>query len=95
MKHRLLPIALQELTEALNYYDRIEPGLGLRFLEEFEKVIRRIQNFPEAWPICYHDYRKCRMRGFPFSAIYAVRADGIVVIAIAHAKRRPFYWKDR
>jgi hypothetical protein len=32
---------------------------------------------------------------FPFSVIYSVEADMILVVAIAHHGRRPAYWQSR
>lgn len=32
---------------------------------------------------------------FPYRVVYFVRGESLVIVAIAHAKRRPGYWKDR
>jgi toxin ParE2 len=37
----------------------------------------------------------CRMNRFPYSVIYALENDELVVLAIAHQHRKPFYWRDR
>jgi hypothetical protein len=33
------------------------------------------------------------LRRFPFTIVYREAAQGIEVIAVAHAKRRPAYWR--
>jgi hypothetical protein len=32
---------------------------------------------------------------FPFSIVYSIQGDTLFVIAVAHASRRPGYWKRR
>ena len=35
------------------------------------------------------------MSGFPYSVIFQEKSDIILVVAVAHAKRRPGYWQTR
>jgi toxin ParE1/3/4 len=39
--------------------------------------------------------RRLVMRRFPFSVVYLDDPDLITIIAVAHSKRKPGYWKDR
>jgi plasmid stabilization system protein ParE len=39
--------------------------------------------------------RQMRVRKFPYKVVYRNQQDGIEVIAVAHGKRRPGYWKGR
>jgi toxin ParE1/3/4 len=32
---------------------------------------------------------------FPYSVIYSLLEDDVLVVAVAHHRRRPFYWRDR
>ena len=35
-------------------------------------------------------------RGFPYRVVYFVQpAELLIVVAVAHAKRKPGYWRDR
>ena len=36
-----------------------------------------------------------RVRKFPYKVVYRNQQDGIEIIAVAHGKRRPGYWKGR
>jgi plasmid stabilization system protein ParE len=47
MKVEILQEAEEELTEAIVYYEEIEPGLGLQLKEEVRTVIRWIADHPE------------------------------------------------
>jgi hypothetical protein len=62
---RLLSPAAQELTQAVLYYDQASPGLGLEFLDEFERTIRRILLNPLAWTKVSERHRRCRRHRFP------------------------------
>ena len=33
--------------------------------------------------------------GFPYRIVYFVEDDLLTVVAVAHSKRRPGYWRDR
>jgi len=35
------------------------------------------------------------VRRFPFTIIYAIDTNEVVVVAVAHQRRRPFYWRAR
>lgn len=39
--------------------------------------------------------RRILLHRFPFSLVYSIEADLILVIAIAHHGRRPGYWQSR
>lgn len=41
------------------------------------------------------EIRKRVVRGYPFLIAYVIRREHVVVLAVAHAKRRPFYWLAR
>jgi len=60
-------------------------------------AIQVIVELPEAWPSWpgREDVRVRVLRRFPFSVIYAVVPDMVVVIAVAHHQRRPGYWLRR
>ncbi len=39
--------------------------------------------------------RRVALAKFPYVVVYAHDADGVVVLAVHHARRRPLYWADR
>ena len=41
------------------------------------------------------DIRKKVISNFPYSILYAIENDLIVIVAVAHHKRRPIYWHRR
>ena len=94
MKFRMLPIARREMLRAGRKYDGDAPGTGDRFLIAVGEAFRGIVAFPLAQPSFLH-CRKMLLGKFPFAVIYVVSDDLVLVIAVAHGKRRPGYWRWR
>jgi len=91
----LLEAAQQELDEAIEWYANQAPGLGDALLVETLKAFKLITQFPQAWHPLSPQTRRCRLNRFPYSVIYTVEGDAILVIAIAHQHRKPSYWRTR
>ncbi|HEY4239314.1 MAG TPA: type II toxin-antitoxin system RelE/ParE family toxin [Kofleriaceae bacterium] len=93
---RLRPAAAKELAADVRYYDRAYPGRGQRFLLAVEKTLDRIDAAPLRPPILIApDIRSAKVERFPYRVVYLVIDDVIDVVAVAHAKRRPMYWRRR
>ena len=95
MKIRLLKIAQQELDEAVEWYNQQVVGLGLEFLDEFDDSVKLVASFPEISKKILDDIRRFLINRFPYGVIYGIDGDFIVIIAIAHFRRKPNYWIDR
>ncbi|MDB2686329.1 type II toxin-antitoxin system RelE/ParE family toxin [Mariniblastus sp.] len=50
---------------------------------------------PLAWPAYKYGTQKYKLRQFPYKIIYIVEDDQVLVVAIAHDRRRPGYWLQR
>ena len=95
MKYKFHPLAIQELGDAVNYYKKLSHSLGIEFLEEFYSTIYRIQEFPNAWTKISKKCRRCILNRFPYSIIYFVQKNIVVVVAVMQLNRQPFYWENR
>lgn len=95
MNIRLLEPAQAELEEAIAWYAGQAPGLGDAFLIETLKTIKLIEQFPTAWHPLTPQIRRCRLKRFPYSVVYAQDGLDILVLAIAHQHRKPNYWRKR
>lgn len=89
------PEARIEFIEATAYYETCREGLGLRFSREVYATINRIAVRPSAWPQISANTRRCLTRRFPYSVIYEVREEDLLIIAVTHSNREPGYWKNR
>lgn len=93
--YRFLPPAEEELIEALLFYEAASPGLGADFLDEVQRVIDMLREKPKLGRSVSRNLRRAVFPRFPFSIIYAEESDFILVVAVAHQKRRPGYWRTR
>ncbi len=83
------------MVEAAGFYESRSIRLGFAFLEEVERSVEQITETPEAYQRIGKRVRRKPMWRFPYNIIYAVYGDRIRVVALAHQKRRPFYWRQR
>lgn len=94
------PDAEAELTAEIDWYERQQAGLGDRFEVEVLDVVAQAAAAPDAWPPlpAWNEDTLVRSKGasgFPHSVVYFVEDDLLTVLAVAHSKRRPGYWRDR
>lgn len=71
------------------------PGLGAGFRKEIQTAIGRLRQWPLAFPVECGDIRRLTLSRFPYKLLYAIEADCIYLIAVAHQHRNPEYWIDR
>lgn len=95
MKVRFLHEADVEFRESARYYEDKALGLGLAFIAEVHRVAAVIASQPSIGSPVDDELRKFMLRRFPYHLIYAVEGDEVIVTAVAHHKRRPFYWSRR
>lgn len=84
-----------ELNEAVSFYEALVPGLGKSLITEVKKTVRLIQAHPAAGQNVSARLKKSLVHRFPYSVIYSFDAQSILIVAIAHHRRRPGYWHDR
>lgn len=89
------PDADAEITEAAQYYEERKAGLGADLLGEVEQALEQILANSEASQRIGRRVRRKPLWRFPYHLIYAVYPDRIRIVACAHQKRRPFYWRKR
>ncbi|MEI6666650.1 MAG: type II toxin-antitoxin system RelE/ParE family toxin [Acidobacteriota bacterium] len=89
------PEADEEVTEAARYDEARQPGLGSSLLGEVAHALDQVQANPEASQRIGTRVRHKTLWRFPYNLLYAVYPDRIRVVAFAHHKRRPFYWRKR
>ena len=93
---RFRPSAARELAADVRYYDAQRAERGQRFATEVEAALARIAARPSAFALLIDpDIRSAKVRRFPYRIVYIVLGENIDVLAVAHAKRRPRYWRGR
>jgi putative addiction module component (TIGR02574 family) len=89
------PAAREELEAAFHWYRARDPRIAEQFLLEVDRAIERISASPEGAPKYLHATRRLVCRRFPFVIVFRARNDEILVVAVAHGRRRPDYWRRR
>jgi|ERR1051325_3754406 plasmid stabilization system protein ParE len=91
--HRL---AAQEHLKALRRYARYSMNVAERFVHAMNEAVEAIAANPQLWPKYDERYRWKRLRKFPYVLYFETVDDANVrILAVAHEKRRPDYWKKR
>jgi plasmid stabilization system protein ParE len=92
---RFHPAALQDADGAAAWYAERSTRAALRFLDELDRLIELVAISPDLFQNFDTDLRRALFRRFPYYLVF--RADGahITVLAVAHGKRRPNFWRDR
>ena len=90
-----LPQAEQEMLEAARFYESQTAGLVADYLSEVERAVQTIAESPTTWPVIKGELRRRLIRRFPFGILYRIEPEEIVIIAVAHLRRRPWYWRKR
>jgi hypothetical protein len=94
-KLTVLNIALLELEEAATWYSEISKELSTDLVSKYIDGQRRIQEKPLARQELKGGYRKINLKRFPFKIVYKVFDEEIIIVAFAHHKQMPHYWKTR
>jgi len=90
------PAVEAELREIQRYYEDRSPGLGIQFIDEFERQVLALAATPERWMVVTADIRRCLMRRFPYIIYFRrVGADSIRITVVKHQRRHPRYGRDR
>jgi toxin ParE1/3/4 len=89
--------ASEELLEAVRWYETQRAGLGAEFYEAVLATLSLLESHDEAGAPVAGDPRTRRLLvgRFPYQVVYRLRATEIVIVAFAHLKRRPGYWRKR
>jgi plasmid stabilization system protein ParE len=98
MKHKRLRIrveAQQEINEAFDWYFSRSPEIARAFIDEIENSVRQIATHAQRFPAYTANTRRRVLERFLYSVIYREKEEVLLVVAVAHAKRRAGYWKGR
>lgn len=97
---RTEPEADAELLEAARWYERRRRGLGTKFVAAIAAAVELIQRNPEggnAVPGVASTLhaRRLMLRRFPYSVVFLELETEIRILAFAHHRRHPDYWRAR
>lgn len=87
--------AIAEARAAREWYEVRSVAAAEAFMEELDRIIDRIGEYPEAGAPYLSGTRRYLMRRFPFFVVYREQRRTQQVLAVVHARRRPGYWRKR
>ncbi|MGL5892449.1 MAG: type II toxin-antitoxin system RelE/ParE family toxin [Bacteroidia bacterium] len=88
MKIVITPFFSQDLAFAYQWYESRKLGLGENLIEDIEKVLDLITQYPKATRKGVRKYRSAFLSKFPYGIVYEVKRDLIVVVALYHNSRK-------
>src|SRR5438445_665567 len=90
------PLATREYRHAARWYGQRSELTEERFRTEIKRLIDRIEDNPLQGSIYSTIYRSLKASRFPYVVYYRqIALNRWMVMAIAHAHRRPGYWLKR
>lgn len=89
MRVRLLPEAETELFEAAQWYREQSFGLDYEFMRCMDEAIQRIVRTPLMFPVVHQGKRRILAKRFPYSIIFDVIEDEILIYVIFHSAAIP------
>ena len=89
------PEAEAEMVAAAKFYEARSAGLGIDFIAEVERATRALVIHSRIGHRFSRRLRRILVQRFPYGLLYRVETERIVVVAVAHARRRPGYWRHR
>jgi toxin ParE1/3/4 len=84
-----------EFDAAFAWYLERSERAALRFAREIERAVTLIAEAPERCPSGIRGTRRFLLKRFPFAIVYRDLPVVIQIVAVAHSRRRPSYWKAR
>lgn len=89
------PAARDEFDEAFDWYAKRSRDAAVGFASVVDKTIDAILVAPEQFATTFAGCRFARTKRYPYLVIFQKSPRGVSVIAIAHSRRRPGYWRSR
>jgi plasmid stabilization system protein ParE len=83
------------MAEAVAWYLERGRGLASDFLEVLDATVARVEDNPFQYQEVHKGIRKALMPRFPYSILFRVTDDEIVILACFHARRDPRRWQSR
>jgi plasmid stabilization system protein ParE len=87
--------ARREANQATVWFAERSLPAARRFRDELLAGFSSAAAFPLHYPSYLHGTRRVLLKKFQYFIVFLDLQDEVYVVAVAHAKRRPGYWKKR
>ena len=89
------PEAVDEARAAAQWYRERSALAADAFLAELDRAVEKIVENPEMYPHYVQGTRRYLLQRFPFYLVYRQVTGKLEIVAIAHGRRKPGYWRKR
>lgn len=93
--YRVHPDVWLEIEGADDWYMQRSLDASAAFIGAVYEAFDTISEAPHRWPKYLHGTRRLLLHRFPFSIVYLDDPDVVSIVAVAHGKRKPGYWRQR
>ena len=87
--------AVEETRAAIQWYAERSVHAAESFLTDLEVTLQHLADNPERLSSYLQGTRRAALRTFPYLVVFRESQDRIQIVAVAHAKRKPGYWRKR
>jgi len=92
---RFFDEAAEEVEQQRAWYRERSEIAEASFLHELDHAITVVTEAPQRWPQYIGGTRRYVFRKFPFSLVYFVEDETVVIAAVEAELKEPGYWTDR
>ncbi len=89
------PLAADEAEAAERWYRERNETAATRFRRELDRAVDLVSDRPQGGSPYLGNTRRILLRRFPFFVVYRVLDERVQIVAVAHARRQPGYWRGR
>jgi plasmid stabilization system protein ParE len=90
-----LPGAADDYSAAFGWYRERGEHVAESFEGAIDFALNQIAEAPNRFAKYDERHRCYVLRRFPYAIIYRVESEKVIVVAIAHGRRKPYYWQER
>lgn len=87
--------AVGEARDARLWLKERQPGTVAGFRQRLRDAIETLREYPSIGTSTESGARRLPLTPYPYVIVYRYRDEVVTVIAVAHAKQRPGYWRGR
>jgi len=91
----LRPAADADIQATHDELERVQAGLGDRFVARVREVLERIEGMQEMYGAVWQDVRAARLRKFRHVVYFVAFTDRVEVLAVLHGSRDASAWQSR
>jgi plasmid stabilization system protein ParE len=84
-----------DIQEAYDWYEKRRAGLGEEFVSCLSACYERICRSPELHAIIHENYRRAKLRRFPYLVFYEYTENTDTIYCVFHTARDPSKWRER